>query len=136
MIAQARWQLSRIGIDQIQAAAGTPGEWAERLPLASYPVSDFAGLAAAWPAGSLTVLDVRRRSEWAAGHIEGSVHVPLHELADRAGRLPDAPLWVHCQAGYRASIAASILQASGNEVTAIDDDFGAAWRAGLPMAEP
>jgi hydroxyacylglutathione hydrolase len=135
MIAEAHRQLSRIGIDQVQAATGTPDEWADGLPLASYPVSDFAGLAAASAPGSLTVLDVRRRSEWSAGHIRGAVHVPLHELGGRAGRLPDAPLWVHCQAGYRASIAASILHAAGYEVTAIDDDFGAARRAGLPIAE-
>jgi hydroxyacylglutathione hydrolase len=135
MIAKALRQLSRIGIDQVQAAAGTPEQWADGLPLASYPVSDFAGLAGVWPAKPLTVLDVRRRSEWAAGHISGAVHVPLHELPDRADGLPDAPIWVHCQAGYRASIAASILHAAGREVTAIDDDFGAAERAGLAIAE-
>jgi hydroxyacylglutathione hydrolase len=135
MIAEAHRQLTRIGIDQVQAATGKPDEWADGLPLTSYPVSDFAGLAAAWPASSLTVLDVRRRSEWSAGHVLGAVHVPLHELAGRAGQLPDVPLWVHCQAGYRASIAASILHAAGYEVTAIDDDFSAARRAGLTIAE-
>ncbi len=133
-IAAAHRQLSRIGIDQIRAATGTPEGWASGLPLASYPVSDFAGLAAASPAGPLTVVDVRRRSEWSAGHIKGAVHVPLHELADRADGLPDRPLWVHCQAGYRASIAASILHRAGHKVTAIDDDFGAAGRAGLAIA--
>jgi rhodanese-related sulfurtransferase len=40
---------------------------------------------------------------------------------------------VHCQTGYRASVAASILQAAGNEVTAIDDDFSRAADAGLPV---
>jgi len=132
-IAQATRQLCRIGIDKVQAATGSPDQWACGLPLASYAVSDFAGLAAAGPAGSLRVLDVRRRSEWAAGHISGAVHVPLHQLADRVNTLPDAPLWVHCQAGYRASIAASILHAAGHEVTAIDDNFDAAERAGLTI---
>jgi hydroxyacylglutathione hydrolase len=136
MIAEARRQLSRIGIDQVEAATGTPQQWADGLPLASYQVSDFTGLAAAWPVSPLTVVDVRRRSEWAAGHIKGAVHVPLHGLADRAGELPDAPVWVHCQAGYRASIAASLLHAAGRQVTAIDDDFGAAARAGLTIAVP
>ena len=135
MISAARRQLSRIGIDQVQAATGTPQQWAGEQPLTSYDVSDFAGLAAAWPAGPLTVVDVRRRSEWAAGHIDGAVHVPLHELTDRAAGLPDAPVWVHCQAGYRASIAASILHAAGLQVTAIDDDFSAAGRAGLAIAK-
>jgi rhodanese-related sulfurtransferase len=40
---------------------------------------------------------------------------------------------VHCQAGYRASVAASILDAAGHAVTAIDDDFGNARSAGLPV---
>jgi hydroxyacylglutathione hydrolase len=136
MVAQATRQLSRIGIEVVRAATGTLEQWADGLPLVSYPVSDFAGLAAAGPAASLSVLDVRRKSEWAAGHINGAVHVPLHELADRVSTLPDAPLWVHCQAGYRASIAASILHAAGHEVTAIDDNFDAAERAGLTIDAP
>jgi rhodanese-related sulfurtransferase len=40
---------------------------------------------------------------------------------------------VHCQAGYRASIAASILHAAGREVTAVDDDYNRAALAGLPV---
>lgn len=136
MIAQATRQLARIGIDAVRAATGGPEQWAGEVPLGSYPVSDFAGLAAAGQAGSLTVLDVRRRSEWAAGHIKGAEHVPLHDLPGHIRTLPDAPLWVHCQAGYRASIAASILHAAGREVTAIDDNFDAAARAGLTIAVP
>jgi hydroxyacylglutathione hydrolase len=40
---------------------------------------------------------------------------------------------VHCQAGYRASVAAPILHAAGHAVTAVDDDFSHAARAGLPL---
>ncbi|MGA8460666.1 MAG: hypothetical protein WB800_35085, partial [Streptosporangiaceae bacterium] len=47
--------------------------------------------------------------------------------------LPPGPLWVHCQAGYRAGIAASILHAAGREVTAIDDDYHRAALSGLPV---
>ncbi len=65
-------------------------------------------------------------SERARGHIAGSVHVPLHELPGRLHQLPREPLWVHCQGGYRASIAASLLQAAGHTVTAVDGDFGRA----------
>ena len=42
-------------------------------------------------------------------------------------------LWVHCQAGYRSAVAASLLQAAGRAVTAIDDEFGRAAEAGLPV---
>ena len=62
--------------------------------------------------------------------------MPLHELPGRLRELPGEPLWVHCQGGYRASIAASLLQAAGHTVTAVDDDFGRAAGAGLPVTGP
>ena len=80
------------------------------------------------------MLDVRRRLEWASGHIEGALHLPLHHLPGRVPDLPPGPIWVHCQAGYRAAIAASILHAAGRAVTAIDDEFSHAALAGLPIA--
>jgi rhodanese-related sulfurtransferase len=61
------------------------------------------------------------------------VHIPLHELAGRLGEIPGGELWVHCQAGYRSAVAASLLQAAHREVTAVDDEFGHAAGAGLPV---
>ena len=133
-IAAAQRQLARIGIAIERAAIVSPADLA-RGPLASHPVSDFAGLAAAWRQDRITVVDVRRKPEWRAGHLEGAIHVPLHDLPERAGKLPDLPVWVHCQAGYRASIAASILQATGHAVTAVDDDLTRAGHAGLTLTQ-
>jgi hydroxyacylglutathione hydrolase len=130
-VADAQRDLARIGIDRIAGTAGPPRDWARRLT--SYPVCDFAFLAAARRHQRVAVLDVRRRLEWSESHIEGAMHVPLHHLPDRVPDLPDGPIWVHCQAGYRASIAASILHAAGREVTAIDDDYHHAAQAGLPL---
>jgi hydroxyacylglutathione hydrolase len=136
-IAAAQRDLTRIGIDHLAAAAiASSAGWPAARRLATYPVSDFPGLAAARDRQDLTVLDVRRASERARGYIAGSVHVPLHELPGRLRQLPRGPLWVHCQAGYRASIAASLLHAAGHAVTAVDDDFGRAAGAGLPVAGP
>jgi rhodanese-related sulfurtransferase len=46
-------------------------------------------------------------------------------------------VWVHCAAGYRASVAASFLAATGRRhVVAIDDAFGNAQHAGLPVTVP
>jgi hydroxyacylglutathione hydrolase len=134
-VADAQRDLARIGIDQIAGMAGPPQEeghgGARRL--ASYPVSDFERLAGARRDPRVAVLDVRRRLEWSGGHIEGALHVPLHHLPGRLPDLPPGPIWVHCQAGYRASVAASILHAAGHAVTAIDDDFSRAALAGLPL---
>ena len=135
--AAAQRDLARIGIDRLAGAAiaGSPG-WPTAQHLAIYAVSDFPGLAAAWGRQDLTVLDVRRASERAGEHIAGSVHVPLHELPGRMRDLPHGPLWVHCQGGYRACIAASLLLAAGHTVTAVDDDFGRAAAAGLTVTRP
>ena len=56
-------------------------------------------------------------------HIEGAVHLPLHELGRRLPELPAGEVWVHCEGGYRASVAASLLDAAGRTVVAIDDEF-------------
>jgi hydroxyacylglutathione hydrolase len=62
----------------------------------------------------LVVLDVRNRSEWAAGHIPGAVHIPLGELPHRLGELPaDGTLVTQCATGGRSAIAASLLLMAG-----------------------
>ena len=50
-----------------------------------------------------------------------------------SGGEPGGEVWVHCQAGYRSAVAASLLQAAGRTVTAVDDEFGHAAEAGLPV---
>jgi rhodanese-related sulfurtransferase len=77
-----------------------------------------------------------RNSERAGGHIDGSVHIPVHELHGRIGEVPDGTVWVHCAGGMRAAIAASLLDAAGRDVVAVDDGFDAAAEAGLPLARP
>jgi len=133
-VADAQRDLARIGIDRIAGTAGPPHEWCGGTrQLMSYPVSDFERLAATMREQPVAVLDVRRRLEWSDSHIDGALHIPLHHLPGRLPDLPPDPIWVHCQAGYRASVAASILHAAGHAVTAIDDDFGRAALAGLPV---
>ena len=136
-VAAAQRELARIGVDRIAGAAiGTLADWLGGEDPASCPVSGFRGLAAARRRGRVTILDVRRPLEWAAGHIDGAVHIPLHELPARLGELlgrVPVPVWVHCQSGYRASVAASLLQAVGCPATIVDDDYGRAADAGLPV---
>jgi hydroxyacylglutathione hydrolase len=62
----------------------------------------------------LLVLDVRKPSEWEAGHLPRAKHIFLGELPDRLGELPvDMPIVTFCGSGRRAIIAASILKRSG-----------------------
>ncbi len=75
------------------------------------------------------VLDVRRASEHAAGHIEGSRNIPLAQLRRGLAALPaDRPVLVHCQGGLRSAIAASILTAHGrSDVLDLEGGYGA-WQ--------
>jgi hydroxyacylglutathione hydrolase len=140
-VAAAQRELARIGLDRIAGAAiGAPADWLGGDDPASFQVSGFHGLAAARRRGGVTVLDVRRPPEWAASHIDGAMHIPLHELPGRLGELPavrtgrpPASVWVHCQGGYRAGVAASLLATAGHLVTLVDDDYGRAAAAGLPL---
>ncbi len=134
-VALAQRELCRIGIDPIEAAAwGAADQWAAGERLASLRSASFAALAAYGGNGALVVLDVRHRSEWAEGHIEGALGIPLYELADRMGEIEAGEIWVHCQSGYRAAVAASMLAARDRQVVVIDDEFGSARAAGLVLA--
>ena len=133
-VAAAQRDLARIGIDRLAgAAAGRPQDWAGGRPLASFPVASFAELAAVRHHRPVTVLDVRRRLEWADGHVDGVLHIPLPDLPARLSEVPPGEIWVHCRSGYRAAIAASMLQAAGRLVVSVDDDFTQAGPAGLPV---
>ncbi len=134
-VAEAQRELVRIGIDRPAAAAtGQPGDWAGGQALRSYPVADFAALESVRRHRPVVVLDVRRDQEWDASHISGAVHIPLHQLPARLAEVPAGEVWVHCGAGYRASVAASFLDAAGRTVVAVDDEYERAARAGLPLA--
>jgi hydroxyacylglutathione hydrolase len=80
--------------------------------------------------GEVVVVDVRRPEEHAAGHIAGSVNIPLTQLQRRLDEVPgDRPVLVHCQGGTRSPIAASVL--SARRPDAVIDLVGglASWQA-------
>jgi glyoxylase-like metal-dependent hydrolase (beta-lactamase superfamily II)/rhodanese-related sulfurtransferase len=126
-LSRARGLLAHVGIDlPVGTAVPAPETWSDRLRLAT-----FAELAAEWT-GDVTVIDVRRNEEWDKGHLEGAHHIPVHRLA-RAD-VPEGPLWLHCAAGYRAVLGASLLRRDGRDVVAVDDTWSAANDAGLRIS--
>jgi hydroxyacylglutathione hydrolase len=131
-VAAAQRQLVRIGINGLAGAAtGDFDELAAGQQRRSYPRVRFGDVPGIRPDGG-AILDVRRHDERAAGRIDGSAHIPLDELLNRLDDLPVGRLWVHCASGFRASIAASLLDRTGRDVVLIDDDYGNAPEAGLP----
>ena len=80
-------------------------------------------------------IDVRAPREREQRHIEGSLSMPLNHLARDLKALPrDRPLLVYCAGGYRSSIAASLLKASGFDSVCEIAGGLAAWEsANLPV---
>jgi glyoxylase-like metal-dependent hydrolase (beta-lactamase superfamily II)/rhodanese-related sulfurtransferase len=58
------------------------------------------------------IVDIRNASEVKEGKIfENAIAIPLHQLRERAGELPqDKPVVVHCAGGFRSAAGASILE--------------------------
>jgi hydroxyacylglutathione hydrolase len=131
-IAEARRELVRIGIDSLAGvAAGDITALADGGQVRSYPVTDFAGLAKTRTERDVHVVDARRNDERAQGGVKDSQHIPIHELGDRIDEVPGGEVWVYCGSGYRASIAASILDRPGRQVVLINDSYDSAKDAGL-----
>jgi hydroxyacylglutathione hydrolase len=124
-VGEAQRQLVRVGIDRPAAqATGGVDAYGVGLDRGSYRTADFEALAKRLAdGGGVHVLDVRRDGERATGGLAGSTHIPLHELVARVDELPDDDeIWVHCQSGYRAGIAASIVARAGRTPVLVDDD--------------
>ena len=132
--------LTLIGLDRISGIFGTDALAAWRGAaghLDSVVKSTTSEVAGILGRGDATVVDVRGRAEWAAGHLPGAMNIPLGELAERLGEIPtDRPVIVQCQSGARSAIAASVLQGLGR--TDVRDLVGGieAWqRAGDPIEQ-
>ena len=89
-VADAQRMLVRIGIDELQGSAtGSAEDLSAGTPTSSYPRHTFTELpdrlvdADAATDADAVLLDVRRDDEYAAGHIPGAAHVPMHQLLDK-----------------------------------------------------
>jgi hydroxyacylglutathione hydrolase len=132
-VAEVAHDLAMIGLDRIGGYFGVEavrdalagGRAGERVPAVT-PERLEEMLAA----DAVEVIDVRNGSEWAAGHIPGSLNFPLGRLLEHLAEIPrDRALVVHCQSGARAAVAASLLKANGfAPVSQLAGDF-AGWSA-------
>jgi hydroxyacylglutathione hydrolase len=69
------------------------------------------------------VLDVRKASEHAEGHIDGSLNLAHTRIVENLDKLPkDKTLMVHCQTGGRASVTSALLHRKGFDVEFINDE--------------
>ena len=113
----AQRQLLRIGYDSVVGwLDGGVDAWsASGRDLTSFETAEVADLAS-WilSAEPMTVVDARNEDEWVHGHVPGAVRMPVPDISHHAHELPrEAPVAVHCGVGYRAAIAASLLEQAG-----------------------
>ena len=114
---EAQRQLYRIGFDTIAGAldGGLDAWLSSGGEVSEFETVDVEDMAA-WilSAEPMTVVDVRDEHEWSEGHVPGAVHIYVPDVPYRAGEIPlEAPVAVHCASGYRAGIAASLLEQAG-----------------------
>jgi hydroxyacylglutathione hydrolase len=133
-VQDAAVQLLRVGFDRIEGAidGGFEAWQAAGLPAAAIAQITPDDLRSG--ASHVRILDVRSAREWRAGHVPGSINIPVGELPDRIGEIPSGTaLGTICEGGYRSSLAASLLAREG--VADVGNIMGgmAAYRA-LPEA--
>lgn len=89
------------------------------MPLA--PWEQLGGTAA-------IVVDVRDPDEYAAGHIEGAINVPLNQLRRRLSELPrDREIWVNCGVGQRSYYAQRLLLQHGFQARNLSGGYQTYW---------
>lgn len=131
--ADAARQLLRIGVSALDGYVdgGFEAWQAAGLPTASITLTNVEALhdSLGKPEAPL-VIDVRTDKEWKKDHIAGAMHIPLGELEARMGEIPrDRTAATMCEAGYRSSLAASILARAGvNRLINVTGGMSA-WRA-------
>jgi rhodanese-related sulfurtransferase len=114
-VAEARTALARVGFtDVLGVLVGMDGWIAEGRPATTHEVVDVSALAGILT-GDDQVVDVRTAEEWEDGHLDGSVHRYLPHLAEElpTGLDRHRPVYVACESGSRAAIAAARLADAG-----------------------
>ena len=112
-------RLARVGFEKINGyLAGSYSAWeAAGLPIDMIIDVDADELMMDIPHDpNLVVIDVRRETEFADGHLKDAVNIPLEEMTD-PGNLANIEetqnLYLHCAGGYRSVIASSLLKRQG-----------------------
>jgi thioredoxin 1 len=87
---------------------------------------------------STTLLDVRTREEFKAGHLDKSMNIDINDptFGSQCAKLDKGkPILVYCLGGKRSNRAADMLRNKGFKVHVLDGGFDAWQKAGLPVAK-
>jgi rhodanese-related sulfurtransferase len=76
------------------------------------------------------LLDVRTANEYAEGHLEGAINIPLRELAQNLDMIPtDVQVVSYCKSGWRAALSLPVLHVLGVDSARGFSGSCAAWTA-------
>lgn len=83
------------------------------------------------------VIDVRKKSEFDAEHVDGAINIPLQQMSSRLEEFPaNKPFILHCAGGYRSMIAASILKQRGwDNFVDVEGGFKEIAKTNVPITE-
>lgn len=73
--------------------------------------------------GTHNLLDVRAKSEFAAGSIPGAINIPVDELRERISEVPTHDVLVLCQVGQRGHTATLLLNELGIDAKNLDGGY-------------
>lgn len=65
------------------------------------------------------VVDVREPHEWAAGHAEGAIHIPMGEIVERLDEVPDGAAII-CRSGVRSARVVAYLEQQGLDAVNVE----------------
>ena len=126
-------QLLRIGYDRVLGTLdGGLDAWrAAGRETRRYPTASMGELhdARVERGGTIPVLDVRQAEEWRTSPaLQDARRIFIGDLPERVGELAGGEeVWVHCATGYRAAVAASLLDRAGVPVRLVASGGGADW---------
>jgi hydroxyacylglutathione hydrolase len=105
-------KLMRIGLDNVYGYLSNVNELGTELQQADViGIEEFKTYIAN---DNVQIVDVRGKTEYDNGHIEGANHVFVGTLADNLHKIDrDKQVVIHCQAGDRSALAYSILAKNG-----------------------
>jgi len=119
----AATHLIRIGLDDIAGFLdGGMDAWeSSGLPVECFSLMDQKHLDQALQNTPGTLVDVRSLEEWQEEHKDEAIHIPLGLLSRNLDTIPkEEPVYTICKGGYRAAVAAGLLQKEGfKDVTAV-----------------
>jgi glyoxylase-like metal-dependent hydrolase (beta-lactamase superfamily II)/rhodanese-related sulfurtransferase len=129
---EAFMRLARVGLETVSGYILMRNYSGDKKAIEQTPVSDIGKKVST--ANGIQFVDVRQPGEYAAGHAQTAINLPLNALSKNIDKIdPSKPTFLICQTGYRSSLATSLLENAGFEKVCNVAGGTSAWlEADLP----